>query len=74
MENKIKYSYWRSQVLTTIKVYEFEDILFSDSIPQLESVDVDYVLLWHRKDHFLLSWMFSSISESMLGHVSVIIV
>ena len=74
---------WRSQVLPTVRAHGFDGILFGTtptpaqfiesrdeatqtvirrSNPQYEN--------WLRYDQFLMSWLFSSISESMLGHVN----
>lgn len=65
------YTFWRSQVLATAKAHGYEDILMcgADSIPKSNQSDEESIK-WHRRDQFLLSWMFSSISESMLGYVS----
>lgn len=57
--------------MATVKAHAFEDVLLcdSDSIPKMNAKDEDSVQ-WHRRDQFLLSWMPSSIAETMLGHVS----
>lgn len=73
------FSFWRNQVLATVKAHGFEEFLFCDldSVPSLDastsagsSSDSSATVLWHRKDQFLLSWLLNLISEGMLGHVN----
>ncbi|KAL8468977.1 hypothetical protein ACS0TY_031979 [Phlomoides rotata] len=66
------YTYWRCSA------HGFEDILLCDSSSISRFVESEAsssianlaVIDWHRHDQFLLSWLLSSIAESMLGHVS----
>ncbi|KAK6164044.1 hypothetical protein DH2020_000908 [Rehmannia glutinosa] len=75
------YNFWKAQVLSTVRAHGFEGFLFGivSTPPKYSSpstsdgsdlcLNPDYVS-WVRKDQYLLSWMLSSISESMLGHVN----
>uniref|UniRef100_A0A803PX14 Retrotransposon Copia-like N-terminal domain-containing protein n=1 Tax=Cannabis sativa TaxID=3483 RepID=A0A803PX14_CANSA len=72
--------YWRSQVLSTVRAHQLEGFINGDrprppatitdptdatrSLPNPDLAD------WMRLDQFLLSWLFNSISEGMLGHVA----
>lgn len=63
-------------MLATVRAHSFEDVLLCSSAPG-ESVSADgssssnlSSIQWTKKDQFLLSWLLSSISESMLGYVS----
>ncbi|KAK6159167.1 hypothetical protein DH2020_006481 [Rehmannia glutinosa] len=77
--DRSNYSYWKSQVLATVRVHGFDDYLLgtmpvpskflqssSDALP---TINPEYQVLMHR-DAFLFSWLLSSMSESMLGHVN----
>ena len=70
---------WKSQILPTARAYGLDDFLFgtrsppkqfinSSSVPEQLTVNPEF-LQWTRLDQFLLSWLLSSISENMLGHV-----
>ncbi|KAK6151173.1 hypothetical protein DH2020_016105 [Rehmannia glutinosa] len=75
------YNFWKAQVLSTVRAHGFEGFLFGtvSAPPKYSSpstsdgsdlcLNPDYVS-WMRKDQYLLSWMLSSIRESMLGHVN----
>lgn len=64
------YMFWRSQILTTVKAHGFEDVLLCDknNIPPTDQSEES--IKWHRRDQFILSWMLSSMAESMLGYAS----
>uniref|UniRef100_A0A803QR92 Uncharacterized protein n=1 Tax=Cannabis sativa TaxID=3483 RepID=A0A803QR92_CANSA len=73
------YFFLQSQVLPAIRAHDLEDILLyrlpcpAPRIPEIEgSTNIvrkpDFVR-WMRLDQFLISWLMSSISESMIGHV-----
>lgn len=49
----------------------FEDILLcsAENVPVIAD-EFDDSFNWHHRDQFLMSWLLSSISEQMLGHVS----
>lgn len=70
------YTFWRSQILATVRAHNFEDVLLCSSAPtDVVSCDGSStsglgLLDWNKRDQFLLSWILSSITESMLGHVS----
>lgn len=75
--DRSNFMFWRSQVLTTVRAHGFEKFLTCsyEDVPKIceddaECNESDDAHLWHRKDQFLLSWILSSISESMLGYVS----
>ena len=71
---------WRSQIIPTVRAYNMEAFLFGTTSPPINDssnssatsvnseVNPEY-LQWIRLDQFLLGWILSSISESMLGHV-----
>lgn len=63
-------------MLATVCAHSFEDVLLCSSAP-CDKLSVDglsssdpSMIIWIKKDQFLLSWLLSSISENMLGHVS----
>lgn len=72
--------YWRSQVLSTVRAHQLEGFLTGTRIrPPATIVDSSDTSRtqpnpefadWIRLDQFLLSWLFNSISEGMLGHVA----
>lgn len=64
---KNNYSYWRTQVLASVRAHVFGHIMLCDrdDVPSPDNDD------WHRKDQFLLSWLPSSVTESMLGYVNL---
>ena len=76
------YIFWSSQVLATARAHSLEGFLLGTILAPSMSIqsansdgttsqvpNPEYVL-WIRHDQFLLSWLFSSISDSMLGHVN----
>lgn len=70
--DRSNYTYWRSQILAIVRAHCFEDVLFCSAPPAAEegTSDSPVSLSWLRRDQFLLSWMLSSITDSMLGHVN----
>ncbi|KAK6155744.1 hypothetical protein DH2020_009992 [Rehmannia glutinosa] len=77
------YSYWRIQILATVKAHGFEEFLSgtasapspflaatSSSASASSSIPNPAYSLWIRRDQLLFSWILSSISESMMGYVS----
>ncbi|KAK6135879.1 hypothetical protein DH2020_030366 [Rehmannia glutinosa] len=74
------YSYWRIQILATVKAHGFDDFLSgkaSAPSPFIEAsssssgpVPNPAYSIWIRRDQLLFSWIISSISESMMGYVS----
>uniref|UniRef100_A0A803PPU3 Retrotransposon Copia-like N-terminal domain-containing protein n=1 Tax=Cannabis sativa TaxID=3483 RepID=A0A803PPU3_CANSA len=78
--DRSNYLYWQCQVLSTVRAHQLEEFLTgararppatiidpsdeSRSIPNPELAD------WLSLDQFLMSWLFNSISERMLGHVT----
>ncbi|KAH6790100.1 hypothetical protein C2S51_005106 [Perilla frutescens var. frutescens] len=72
------YSFWRFQILATIRAHGYDDLLSPILIPPPQTISTpnhDRRLnpefqLWFRRDQFLLSWIIGSISESMIGHVT----
>uniref|UniRef100_A0A803QGW3 Uncharacterized protein n=1 Tax=Cannabis sativa TaxID=3483 RepID=A0A803QGW3_CANSA len=72
--------YWHSQVLSIVRAHQLEGFINGDR-PRPPATIVDPsngtrflpnpdLADWIRLDQFLLSWLFNSISESMLGHVA----
>lgn len=72
------YSFWRIQILSTVRAHGFDDLIDKYKIPPsqyLLSPSGDCIpnqdfLSWIRRDQFLVSWILSSIGESMLGYVT----
>lgn len=76
--DRSNYAFWRVQILSTTRAHGFDDLLdkfcnppsqflpspSNDRIPNLD------FLSWLRRDQYLVSWILSSISETMLGHVT----
>ncbi|KAK6130602.1 hypothetical protein DH2020_035648 [Rehmannia glutinosa] len=71
------YNFWRAQVIATATAHGFDELLFGhisappkylDDDSEESSLNPEYSI-WLRKDQFLYSWMLSSISEGMLGHI-----
>ena len=72
--NRSNYNLWRSQILPTVCAYDLENYLLGTVTPPVKFVNDQSTVnpaysQWLRLDQFLLSWLLSSISESMLGHV-----
>lgn len=76
--DRTNYSFWRAQVLPTIRAHGFEEYISATVMPPSPLLpsqsgaaprpNPEYQI-WIRRDQFLLSWMLASIGESMLGHV-----
>ena len=72
--NRSNYNLWRSQILPTVRAYDLENYLLGTVTPPVKFVNNQSTVnpaysQWLRLDQFLLSWLLSSIFESMLGHV-----
>ena len=81
--NRSNYQYWRSQILSSVRAHGLDDFLLGlrtapqqyltqggvNGGPQVQVANPDFAN-WIRYDQFLVSWLVSSISESMLGHVN----
>lgn len=73
------YYFWRCQVLPSIRAHDLEDILprrtpppdpyISEAPGSSTMVRNPAYTSWRRLDQFLLSWLMSSLSEQMIGHV-----
>ena len=77
--DRSNYMFWKSQILPTARTHDMEMFLLGTK-PKLDEFIVDSansnVLLtnpdyrsWIRLDQFVMSWLLSSISDQMLGHV-----
>ena len=70
--DRSNYAIWKSKVLPTVRAYELEGFLLgTKALPCStldDSVNPDFVH-WNRLDQFVVSWLLSSISDSMIGHV-----
>lgn len=67
------YTHWRSQILASVRAQGFEDVLLCNAAAPFDaesSSSSSPYFDWIRQDQFVLSWILSSISDSMLGHVS----
>ena len=79
--DRTNYLFWKSQILPTLRAHDLESFLLSTKLkPEkyiADSADADQssprinpaYISWIRIDQFVLSWLLSSISEQMLGHV-----
>lgn len=72
------YTFWRAQILSTIRAHSFDDLIdkyinppsqFMPSASGDGIANPDFIG-WICQDQFLVSWLLSSIGESMLGHVT----
>ncbi|KAK6154372.1 hypothetical protein DH2020_008620 [Rehmannia glutinosa] len=79
--DRSNYVFWRAQLLATTRAHGFDGFLNGTAFPppqlisEVASTSLDSIfnpeyILWLRKDQFLFSWLLSSISESMLGHIT----
>lgn len=76
--DRTNYAFWRAQILATTPAHNFDDLLDKYITPPskfLPSSSGDCItnpdfLIWIRRDQYLVSWLLSSIGESMLGHVT----
>ena len=66
------YAIWKSQVLPTVRAYELQVfLLVTKALPCStldDSVNPNFVQ-WNCLDQFVVSWLLSSTSESMIAHV-----
>ncbi|KAK1577018.1 hypothetical protein Q3G72_018477 [Acer saccharum] len=81
--NSDNYIYWKALVLPAIRALELEDFIngvrlcpskFVDPLNSNKSendmvINKDF-LSWRRLDQFLLSWLLSTVSESLIGQVT----
>ena len=84
--DRTNYNYWRAQVLPAVRAHNLEGFLLGSTQPPAQFIDIpvsnlsgnqsvtrtlnpDYVL-WNRQDQYLVSWLLSSLSESMLAYVT----
>ena len=79
--DRTNYLFWKSHMLPTLRAHNLEFFLLSTKLKPEEyitdSADADQssprinpaYFSWIRIDQFVLSWLLSSISEQMLGHV-----
>lgn len=72
------YAFWHALVLSSIRAHGYEDFLSSTALrpsPFLPTSSIGATtpnpefLTWMRRDQYLMSWMLSSVGETMLGHV-----
>ncbi|KAM6546385.1 hypothetical protein CsatB_027121 [Cannabis sativa] len=78
--DRANYFYWRSQVLSTVRAHQLERFLTGaraqppatvpDPTDASRFIPNPNLADWMRLDQFLMSWLFNSISEAMLGHVA----
>lgn len=74
------YNYWRPQILATARTHGLDDLLlgqieapekYLQSSSELSSLQINPSYLdWIKRDQLLVSWLLSSVSEAMLGHVA----
>uniref|UniRef100_A0A803PBD2 Retrotransposon Copia-like N-terminal domain-containing protein n=1 Tax=Cannabis sativa TaxID=3483 RepID=A0A803PBD2_CANSA len=77
--NRSNYLYWRSQVLSTVHAHQLEGFLtgartrplatIADPADESRFIQNPELADQLRPDPFLMSWLFNSISEGMLGHL-----
>lgn len=76
--DRTNYSFWKIQILPTVRAHGLDDLTDKFKLPPpqlLPSSSGDCVanpdfLTWIRRDQYLVSWLLSSIGESMLGHAT----
>ena len=77
--DRSNYMFWKSQILPAARAHDLEAFLLGTklkpsehiadpSAPFATVVNPEYAT-WIRLDHYVMSWLLSSISEQMLGHV-----
>ncbi|XP_062093900.1 uncharacterized protein LOC133799928 [Humulus lupulus] len=77
--NRTSYSFWRSQMLPSLRAHQLEGFLTGDRPPPAATITDPPLACrsilnpafqeWMRLDQFLISWLFNSISEEMMGHI-----
>ncbi|KAK1552652.1 hypothetical protein Q3G72_020893 [Acer saccharum] len=74
------YIYWKAQVLRVIRAFELEDFISGlksapskyvevQSAGEKQSVLNKSYVNWNKSDQLLLSWLFSSINQNLIGQV-----
>ena len=82
--DRTNYNFWIAQVLPSVRAYNLEGFLLGSIQPPTQFIDIpesngsqsltctlnpNYII-WNRQDQYLVSWLLSSMSKSMLGHVT----
>ena len=82
--DRTNYNYCRAQVLPLVRAHNLEGFLLGSTQPPAQFIDIynpngnqsithtlnpDYVTR-NRQDQYLISWLISFMSESMLAHVT----
>ncbi|KAF4356821.1 hypothetical protein G4B88_030118 [Cannabis sativa] len=71
--DRVNFLSWKSQVVPTVIGHDLDEILFTGVPPPktlLNGNSNPEYLQWRRKDQLLLSWLRSSMSESVLASVA----
>ena len=77
--DRSNYLFWKSKILLAARAYDLEafnldtkskpnEVITDSSNPDVSFNNPEYVS-WMRIDQFVMSWLLSSISEQMIGHV-----
>ena len=77
--DRLNYMFWKSQILPAARAHDLEafllitkskpnEVIADSSNPVVSINNLEYVS-WMRIDQFVMSWLLSSISEQMLGHL-----
>lgn len=77
------YCFWKSQVLPAIRAFDLENFVYGSGVcppkyiqsSQSNSDKEDLVLneeftSWKKADQLIVCWLFSTLSESVFGHVT----
>ena len=82
-KKKKNYNFWQSQVLLAVRAHGLEDFILGtklcpeqyvpthispSSTEVIDKINPHYIN-WTRLDQFLVSWLLSSIFESVYGHI-----
>ena len=77
--DRSNYLFWKTQILPATRAHDLEAFLLSTKSKPNEviadfnnptiSINNPKYVSWMRIDQFVMSWLLSSISEQMLGHV-----
>ncbi|KAM6590968.1 hypothetical protein CsatA_013573 [Cannabis sativa] len=71
--DRVNFLSWKSQVIPTVIGHDLDEILFTGVPPPstlLNGNSNPAYLQWRRKDQLLLSWLRSSMSETVLASVA----
>ena len=82
--NRTNYNSWRAQVLPSVGAHNLEGFLLGTSQSTTQFIDVIDPnggqaviciinlanIVWNRQDQYIVRWLLSSLSESMLDHVT----